>query len=408
MNTGNMKKTILLGLLIFIAVASLSCATGSTSTKNPEVDALIQQLGDSDRVKGGEASTQLYKLSMESDDVIPSLVKALRNDNPNIRADAVYTLWFISTEKKVPEDQITRMLKDKDISVRVEAAKAVGYMHKDAKEVLPILLEGMEDEDYYVRFRAIMGFVFFGHEIDKEIPQVIPNLLKALGDENPSVRHPAGMALKEFGEPAVPGLIEALGSVNPAARDRAADTLGGIGHDAADAVPALINTLKDDEPRIRHEAAIALTKISEGNIKEALPILIDGLNGNDGTGVQSRSAEALAKMGPAAKDAIPVLLEVLETANGLAKCNIAFALTQISKSHVEIGINALIEELGNEDASMVAVGYLGDLGQVAKTALPKLKEMSEKERIDYVRVAILNAISKIEEEQSDAETPSGD
>jgi HEAT repeat protein len=53
-------------------------------------------------------------------------------------------------------------------------------------------------------------------------------------------------------------LITELKSPNPAVRRSAAETLGKIGAEAKDAVPALIAALKDADHRVRNYAVVAL------------------------------------------------------------------------------------------------------------------------------------------------------
>src|SRR5262249_7246673 len=129
-------------------------------------------------------------------------------------------------------------------------------------------------------------------------------------------RQGAVLALGKLGPGAVPALAEALKDkeiVN--VRLWAAWGLRRIGAEAKAAVPQLEAALKDESRLVRFEAAIALWAISKQ--KSAIPALIDLLKNKDAN-ARWRSAEALERIGPKAKAAVPALLEALKDA-GLAQ-----------------------------------------------------------------------------------------
>jgi len=93
-------------------------------------------------------------------------------------------------------------------------------------------------------------------------------LLSALKDENADVRAQACWALGERGAAsAVDPLMQMLKSdPNGDARSQAASALGAIGEvRAADALTA---ALKDREPDVRREAAMALARLADGHGRE--------------------------------------------------------------------------------------------------------------------------------------------
>jgi HEAT repeat protein len=84
------------------------------------------------------------------------------------------------------------------------------------------------------------------------------------------------MALARIGEPAVPALIETLNDRDPKVRAAAAMALARIGSQAKAAVPALIKALKDKDPDVRREAARALGQMGPA-AQEAVPALLEAL-----------------------------------------------------------------------------------------------------------------------------------
>jgi HEAT repeat protein len=91
----------------------------------------------------------------------------------------------------------------------------------------------------------------------------VPSLVKTLkNDKDPNMRYWAAESLGNFGPPAreaVPDLIEALKDPEPMVRMGAAYALGEIGP-TPEAVATLKQALKDPDQKVREGAAYALRK----------------------------------------------------------------------------------------------------------------------------------------------------
>jgi HEAT repeat protein len=114
------------------------------------------------------------------------------------------------------------------------------------------------------------------------------------------VRKAAATALGKMGAEATPSLVKLLNGKDAGLRSVACEALGEIGTGAKAAVPDLILTFKDDA--VREQAVEALAKIGT----PAVQPLIDQLT-NRTPAVRIGAAQALGKLGPKAKAAIPVL-----------------------------------------------------------------------------------------------------
>jgi RNA polymerase sigma factor (sigma-70 family) len=129
-------------------------------------------------------------------------------------------------------------------------------------------------------------------------------------------RQGAVMALGKIGPEAAPALALAFNDgeiVN--VRLWAAWHLGKMGSKARAQIPALEGALQDQCGLVRIEVARALWKISQH--KETVPALCAALKDEDAS-TRYRAAEVLAEMGPAAKRAVPALVEALKD-NGVAE-----------------------------------------------------------------------------------------
>src|SRR5262249_47668754 len=107
---------------------------------------------------------------------------------------------------------------------------------------------------------------------------------------------------------AVPALAAALADENHVHRRMLAANLSQIGPAAREAVPALSKLLSDPVADVRTEAAAALAKI--GPNAEALPALRAALKDED-VRVRASAGLALGEIKPPAKEAVPLLIEVL-------------------------------------------------------------------------------------------------
>jgi HEAT repeat protein len=82
-----------------------------------------------------------------------------------------------------------------------------------------------------------------------------------LGEPSPEVRRRAALALAHFRAEAVPALVQALDDEDFSVRAAATRALGEIGPEARDALPALLNALNDENAAVREAAKRALVDI---------------------------------------------------------------------------------------------------------------------------------------------------
>jgi HEAT repeat protein len=109
---------------------------------------------------------------------------------------------------------------------------------------------------------------------------------------------------------AVQGLLDALRSPEAPVRLSAAQGLAERGAESRAAVGALLHTsLHDDDPAVRLAAAVALARIDRRE-KAVVPLLIRALKEGD-DGRRWIAADCLAEIGPVAREAVPVLEELL-------------------------------------------------------------------------------------------------
>ena len=135
-------------------------------------------------------------------------------------------------------------------------------------------------------------------------------------------------------EQALPALIEALKDENRFMRFEAAIALGYMGEEVEQIVPALVEALNDKDISVRYKAAYSLGQIGE-QAEQAVPALIEVLKDYNVL-MSSYAAEALGMIGGKAKQAIPHLKELLIGEKDIdVKFQASFALTKLERKRGE-------------------------------------------------------------------------
>ena len=197
-------------------------------------------------------------------------------------------------------------LSDESEMVAIDAAYALGQIGAPAASALVAALPGQDEATVTEGQTAKLG----------KVSQ--PEL----------VRRNASYALGTMGAAAVPALVEATTHPQWWVRETAVEALGDIGLAAEDAIPALIEVLRDDSSdRVRPAAADALGTTSQSGSK-AVSALAQALE-QDNAGVRNAASLALARIGRHAQAAVPALQGVFEDENRYTRGHAVHALYQI-------------------------------------------------------------------------------
>jgi len=220
------------------------------------------------------------------------------------------------------------LVSNRDSSLRKSAAEALAWCSKTDLDVVPALTAALRDDDEEVRKLA---------ETAMENMRLTPAKAVYICAQQLKDGSHAETALRRTGQPAVPALVEALGSKEPLAREKAARTLGAIGEFAMEAAPALETVLDDKQLEVRLAAAKGLWNISK-NADAVVPVLA-ALLGSKGPPAADTPdlrrnffqsvVEALCRIGPPAKAAIPALNRKAKDENRLIRESAQRALREI-------------------------------------------------------------------------------
>lgn len=227
---------------------------------------------------------------------------------------------------------------------------------------LPVVIRALGDPDFYIRKSAIAACEHFLS------PLTVDGLIKVLRDGTFSEREDAIKIL---------GRIKDRRALQPVAdallysdwmsiRSEAAAALGNMGF--PEAVPALIEALKDFEAPVRANAAEALGQIGDSRAIEAL---IEGLKREKGWNIR-HMASALVKIGePAMKPLIALLANPAETqetremvAETLAQIILNLPAPQETQAMIKLTVDLLVAELPERDQ--------GVRSHIARAALTRI------------------------------------
>jgi HEAT repeat protein len=389
------------------------------------VSVLIKALGDNDENVRYWAAEALGEIGPEAKDAIPALIKALSDNDESVRIKAIYVIGRIGPAAKEAIPALIKAFGDSDYGARTVAGEALKKIGPEAKELVPVLIQALGDSDVNVRIAAAKEL----GEIRPAAKEAIPALIKAFGDSDWNVLRAVAKALGEMGpaakeaipalvqalgsstnvrwaaaealekiapdaEELVPALIQALGHRNANVRIAAAEALGNIGPEAKEAVPALILSLGDNSALVRWKAAQALGNIGP-EAKEAVPALVKALSDSDPE-VRKVADSAIAKIGPGSKEAVPALIEALGDNDARVRYGAVKALGKI-RPGAESVAPALIAVLSDPEPHMrrEAISLLQQIGCTGNDFLESLEKIASKDPNDSVKKLASDALRKI-------------
>jgi HEAT repeat protein len=273
-----------------------------------------------------------------------------------------------------PLPELVRALRSQNPSDRVRAAKGLGRLGWLAREALPALVGTLRDADAKVREAA-------AHAIGLMGPEALPTLVVMLAHEDKYVRRNAVWAMAKLGplaRPALGDLCAALKDADPRTASGAAQALGSMGTDGADAVPALTEAMRGTNIVLCRLAAKALSQIGP----PALATLIAHLQHADPF-VRGESALAIGWMGGAARTAVPFLARLVRGSEAALVCTPApLSLTPVAISPRRASdavtppqiADDPLPESGDVNCRVFAAQALGRIGPAAAAALNELQD----------------------------------
>jgi HEAT repeat protein len=370
-----MKRVKWIALLpLFLLVPLVIALSSRNSARNHRIEDLDYALGNEDAAVRLGA---VVSLTEYGESAVPSLQKALTDDDPKVKQATVAALGKIGGQEAA--DALAKVLSDPDRDMRVRAivwlgatgrpalphlykaletepfprgrmfaAHSIGRLARpgDAPEILKrfdkqdaatqmhltMALAKVGDKEAYEGFSRLMESqnklvrFYVVNAITEAGPnkRALPILTKSLEDEAVEVRMWGMFGLEQLKAPeSYPAVVVALNDVDPYVRKEAAYTLGDIGN--RDAVPRLVACLGDPHYLVRADAAESLGKLgNEETITVLKPLLCE-----DSPAVQIKAAEALTRLND--YSGMETLIATLDSPEALYRIEASRALQRISR-----------------------------------------------------------------------------
>ena len=258
---------------------------------------LERQLRDPDEFQRVDAAVRLGYMGSEARSATRSLLRAIDDTCRLVGAKAVWAVSRVSGRK----DLLAPMLDHDDGEVRLAAAEGLLWIGDDPTKLLPKLLELAVDYPSQVRD------IFQGlgpNEAATLVPLLLDSLSTTAEAGQSNSEDPAVELLDYIAAPAatvVPALIERLDDDRPRVRKAAAEQLLRLGASAKQAAPSLRIRLRDPDPGCAAACAAALGAIDPSD-NEFLAVLKQSLRSQDMRLAYRASAYVLL-LGPIAADA---------------------------------------------------------------------------------------------------------
>ena len=284
---------------------------GETSTSL--VASLLPLLEDANDQVKVQTIQVLPRLAGATSEIVQALSRCLLEDDSSlVKEQAAAALGRLGALAKEAGPALLRTIQTGEVSVRLEAIRAVAMIHPD--ETLAALATGIKDSDGAIRKVASAGWM-----LAEVIPaEVVPVLVEALHDPDVQVRANAAHALarlEELPPEAIPPLIECSADPSEGLRINAALALKIAPSDKTAEV--MHQLLEDSNLRIRLIAASCILPTEPDNPKAAA-VLAEALR--DPAPRVRNAAEELAKLlEPMKKEA------AVETENAIASADEAKA-----------------------------------------------------------------------------------
>lgn len=221
-------------------------------------------------------------------EITNSIIRLLRDENKDVRVSAANSLIQLGQKAQEATGNLKTMLSDAYVPARFAAAVALAIIDPSATEAIPILQEGITivpnwrqvyggrpmpiidyDSPRVYQLVAAQGLGFFG----PEAIGALSDLMSLFNDsdfgelnqvDRTATQYAASQAIVSIdptGEQAIPQLVELLRDTQPSVRKNSALTLGLYGPTAMSALAVLQELLEDPDQDVRSAAATAIQQI---------------------------------------------------------------------------------------------------------------------------------------------------
>jgi HEAT repeat protein len=340
-----------------------------------------------ERLPESQLTYDVLRRMLRSDDYIERYTAADNLCSATIRG------WKGTKEQA---DELAIMaLHDPYWACRYEAAKFIYSRGKLAEATIPALIQALESEEPLVRNQCVLALqrtggtlralgalkrmLDAGDQLDVVAPALLESsrvegrhavIIGAIASQNANVRMWCKAAMIKGDTMTEEYVKDVTAALKTGRKDQILNACKSVELASRNAAPAgtlLVDLLANADIDIKLAAARAIQETSPKD-KVVIDALIKGLEDKD---IRSQCSIALHRIGPAAKAAIPKLLDLLSKDESYA----LYALEGIdpkTPDALSILIRILDKSLDNKKPSEKVIAAIGAYGPAAKPAVPVL------------------------------------
>lgn len=239
--------------------------------------------------------------------VMPALIRALHDSDPQVRRAACMTLnAFADAETDAPEELAGALTSDENLEVRAMAAIALVSRWRDRDQHFVAVVERLPRVTGEERVKLLFALQFATRVSGPPPVEAVPGLLAALDLEGPTIDRVIPNLINQVG----PAARRELPALTVRARTELLEPESGP--------PDRGSALLLGRPRLRHGRGlpIVVTVVTlapeSPEAQSLIPALIKIVKGEQDGGRTDDAMAALARFGPHARAAMPLLREALE------------------------------------------------------------------------------------------------
>ena len=353
-------------------------ATIGTAAADAGAALLAQLQSEKENVVRAAILTALPRVGLPQEQIVPSLVKALRNDDAEIQSAALNGLLAIRPAEKVIVPALTAMLLDSQAGISERAALALGRFGPAARSAVPKLVTLAPSKEAYRAALTEIG----GPAVPELLRQIERVPAASLNREHWVIK-----LLASIGGAGIPELTKALDSPAASVRVAALGTLNALGEQAREVRPQVLKMTADADPFVRATAVSVLVSMAMdtgGTLKKVEAAMRDS-----SPVVRLSGATAAGALGPSARGLASALTPLLDDADASVRAAALRAAGAMGGSDPAL-TKRLVARLDDPATRSAAIEALAKTGADAATATKLLELYPKSAKPD--RLAILSAL----------------
>lgn len=262
----------------------------------------------------------LSRIGPKASPAVPTVVAAIRkySDDPQALAEDDYLVPYWALLHRIGDQSVPalrELLTDRNRLIRALAALTLGQIGPPAKAAVESLLVALKDNDAFLVFSAAVALCRIG-EAETEALAAVKRGLNSEDDLVLSMAIDTVFLMGKAGESLIPLALSKADSPMPFSRRNALELAIRLGPGGASAINALAKAAKDEEyPYLRERYLQALATHGPA-AKEALPVLLEiATNAMESTGVRRAAMSASAAIAGDSTEVADVLQRVFSESN---------------------------------------------------------------------------------------------